>query len=591
VQADLQLKRRRDAILALIVALVAGVVPLLGKPTAAAAFDDDWSYTRMAVSVERTGAYQFDGWGSPVVGPQAYWGALFMRMFGESNFVLRCSVLVLAAGAAGLLYAIARMGGLSRGNSFQAALVCMLSPLVIPLSASFMTDVPGFFLALAAVAVACLITREKSSGVRTPLYALFLLVAWMSGLVRQVDWVLLIGVPPMLIVWFARTPSARWMWAALWAIALICLAGTIRHIAAQPFAVSDANSVWPALVDVVRRPDLFVVFAARSVLTLAMLCMPALAGLWWSHRRGSGRGWAIALLLATGMAGIGVALVSVRMISDPWLGNIVDRHGIMDVNLNILGSKPILVPAYIDVPLAAAAWLAVAWAIRWAWRGVRGAARLAGDWRARRVAGAINWPVVFLAAYAAPTLALSLCRFKDGLFDRYLLPCIPLIVIGAALARQRRAGPAGSKITWCLTTLWAMVGVGMLFTYHQELRARLEAVSRLEAMGIPRTQISAGFELDAAVQLEQWGYMNSPRFHNPPTAYVPLEINPAWPAWFYLWKETPAIEPRYILSRSPLPGFHEMQRIEFASCFRPFHQTLFVLRPDAKWGPALVRTQ
>src|SRR3954465_8195341 len=100
----------------LLAAVLAAGVPLLAHPTAALGFSDECSYVRMAFEVAKTGTFHYDGWVAPAVGPLAYWGGLFVRLFGESYFVLRCSVLLLAAALGALLYHIARWCDLSPGN-------------------------------------------------------------------------------------------------------------------------------------------------------------------------------------------------------------------------------------------------------------------------------------------------------------------------------------------------------------------------------------------------------------------------------------------------------------------------------------------
>src|SRR5206468_3356956 len=124
-------------------AVIAAV--LLAWPVAEIAFADDWSYAFTVKRLAETGHILYNGWSSPSVLTQSYWALPWVKLLGFSFTGLRFSNLPLAAGAVALTYLLGRRAGLSTSFAVFAALLLGLSPLFLPLAASFMSDVPGLF--------------------------------------------------------------------------------------------------------------------------------------------------------------------------------------------------------------------------------------------------------------------------------------------------------------------------------------------------------------------------------------------------------------------------------------------------------------
>jgi hypothetical protein len=173
-------------LLALLVpALVLATVPFVEM-----GLNDGWSYSRTAIEAARTGRLLYHGWSSPIVGFQAFWGALFVRLFGPSFTVLRLCTLPFSIGCALLLYHLSRRSGLGPRYSAFAAACLVCSPLFIPLAASFMTDVPGLFFSLASIV--CVVEAVRSRERRVGSWLIWLsgaaFVGWLGGTVRQFTW-------------------------------------------------------------------------------------------------------------------------------------------------------------------------------------------------------------------------------------------------------------------------------------------------------------------------------------------------------------------------------------------------------------------
>lgn len=115
---------------------------LLVSPVGEFSLNDDWIHAKAVQRLLEEGLYRGHPYVAATLAAQAYWAALFCKIFGFSFTVLRVSTLVLSVVGA---WAMARCG-LALGFSRNLALLCgallAINPLVLNLSYSFMTDVP-----------------------------------------------------------------------------------------------------------------------------------------------------------------------------------------------------------------------------------------------------------------------------------------------------------------------------------------------------------------------------------------------------------------------------------------------------------------
>ncbi|HXJ39245.1 MAG TPA: hypothetical protein VNH18_08190, partial [Bryobacteraceae bacterium] len=102
-------------------AIVLGCIAI-AKPFANCAFNDDWSYSHVALQFAQTGRFHYNGWGSPTILFQTLWGAAWIRLFGFSFDVLRAATIPFALGFVVLVYALGRKVGLTRGLALFAAI-------------------------------------------------------------------------------------------------------------------------------------------------------------------------------------------------------------------------------------------------------------------------------------------------------------------------------------------------------------------------------------------------------------------------------------------------------------------------------------
>src|SRR3954454_9212634 len=109
---------------------------LIAYPFAATGFNDDWSYSQVALKFAETGHLRYNGWGPAMQLFQALWGAGWIRLFGFSFDLLRLVTLPFSLGFVWLTYALGRKAGLRPDLACFGALVVGTCPLYIPLAAS-----------------------------------------------------------------------------------------------------------------------------------------------------------------------------------------------------------------------------------------------------------------------------------------------------------------------------------------------------------------------------------------------------------------------------------------------------------------------
>jgi len=170
---------------------------------------------------------------------------------------------------------------------------------------------------------------------------------------------------------------------------------------------------------------------------------------------------------------------------------------------------------------------------------------------------------------------LLVVRSADfDIFDRYLLPIMPFAATLLLLwfeadnpepePLRRRAMP----FSWALLAVLAFYGVAGTQDYWSLAKARVLATEKLEAAGVPRTAIDAGFEYNAWTELQISGRMNSRWVVNPPGAYRPG------------LSQTPSVVPKYRLEYVPTAETtsSEFGSVPYFSLLPPFHKQVSIDR-------------
>jgi hypothetical protein len=170
-----------------------------------------------------------------------------------------------------------------------------------------------------------------------------------------------------------------------------------------------------------------------------------------------------------------------------------------------------------------------------------------------------------------------------GVWDRYLLPLMPLATIGLLRIHHRWTGrDRAPSYAWGVLACFACYGVAQAHDYFAQLRARTSATGFLERRGIPRTRILAGFEYDGWTQLTVAGHYNDPRIERPAGLYVEPPDSIGFDTSYQLWRYAPVVRPDYVVALVRHPDLIDTDAppVPFSCWLPPFRGRLTVQVSD-----------
>jgi len=516
--------------------------------------NDDWSYGRSVEILIHEGRLDLVYAAVPLVS-QVLWGALFTLPFGFSFEVLRVSTWLL--GLFGLIatYFLLRSLRPPTWLALLGTLTLAVNPLYLPLSLTFMTDVP--FVALSLISIAFLAYGLRDSG-RWRL-ALGFLSMLLALLVRQPAIAIAIGFG---VAYAATRPLklrsilVATLPAVGCAVVLVGYELVLRRTVGLPplynhpfdplrFVNGDVVSTAVMIIDRLGSQLLYV-----GILTLP-LSLSSLNGLW---RRAASP----ARLALVGGAGLVAAVWWLRTSGDIGpLGNVVYDLGVgppllRDTYVLGLPHLPTALPAlWVIVGIAAAGGVVLLLAC---------AAISRESARGRWTSYAEAEPALVIGA---TTAAVSMSFLVlTGFLDRYLLLLIPLgfVCIAPAVGELEEAGYATRAVT--IIAILALAGFTILAThdYFAWNRARWAAVHHL----VEDLQISAA-DVDAGYEFYGWHHQG------PDSAEGPVRG----------WSRQRAA---YVVAFGPIDGYREYLRFPFERWLLPGTGHIFVLQESATGG-------
>ncbi len=528
---------------------------LASYPALESGIGDEFSYAKTSLDLAKTGHLVYNGWATALLGWQAYWGALIIKLFGFSFLALRLSTLPFAMGSAVVLFSICQRVGLNKSNSVVCALTVVLSPVYILLAASFMTDVPAQFWML--VCLYSCIRAVTAEGVKGAVAWLILctFASLMGGTGRQTVWLgALVMVPST--AWLLRShKSIPKIAAALWIFSFAFVLLCISWFEHQPYSVPEHLAADHASIVALSHNMAF--FA----LTTLLFSLPSLA----TYLHTLGRNWKKQLppLLLILAALLYFGLARRRHVFAPWL---------MGMQVPMGGGVRIILTVFLAAVLYS---LANSVLVR-----MRPSSAGAED------GGSLPWHSLLwlLGPFTLAYLALMIPRAASqgvlgvGIFDRYTIALVPVIAIVGLRFYQEQIRP-GIPIP-ALVTLAAFSGFAVVSThdYFATERAVVAASSSLIDAGIPRTAIQAGFEYDGWTEVETTGHLNDPRVLVPTGAYHESTSKIPHDCWYWFAGHTPSVKPTYFVVRSSLPCLSPtaFPSIRFRAWLPPFQRDILI---------------
>ena len=548
---------------ALLCAFVLLACVLVTWPFVEMGVNDDWSFIRTAQLMAQTGHVMYNGWAAMILGWQILAGALFIKLFGFSFTIARLPTFFLALLTPCLLHRVLVRFGLHAWNATLLTLTIVLSPILLPLAATFMTDVSGFFCILLCL-YSCQRALQADSGSASLawLYCAAL-VNIVDGTVRQIVWLGVLVMVPCTAWLLRRRKQMLLHGAALWLAGftsvLICLHWYVR----QPYSANEK------LIDGTLNADAFSSLGwnvVKAFVSLLFFTLPVLI-VFPLRLLDLGRTKALKAYGIIALATLVILFLVYRQFkvvhtltyfAVPWLLNIFTTHGIMQDGA-VVGHQPIIIHLPLRSALSIITLISGMSCAAYVLLTHRGRKDISAASDAR--AGDLTWhqTTILLIPFSLAYFVLLMPRAAfHTLFDRYLVPLV--LVLGVFALRflqehSRRTGWALSAVTLATFTLGTVAGT---HDFYSLTRARLAAAEEVTRSGVPRTAVDAGLEYDGWTELLVAGYVNDPHITIPAGAYKPLPKETDLCNYSFL-PYTPDVKPAYVLSFDP------------SSCFKPSH--------------------
>jgi hypothetical protein len=592
-----------DAAIAVVVGFAVVILILALRPIAGMPMNDDFSYSHSAAEFVRTGHIVYNGWGSPIILPQIWVGALLFRLFGTTYVVTQWFGTIVAGIAAGVLFRFCTLCGLSRRWALLTTALTVLNPIYLGVAPSFMTDIPSLLLLLLALYALVMSLRRAAGagsviaadgsdvattsasdgvapqmdravvadpvlGVDPRWLALSVLLGVVAGSNRQICWIAFVGA---LFAVAALVPRARLGCAIGIVVVLASAALGTRWFDHQPYTVPADANLTDSLNLFAGFPAEMLIFISRVVEMIGLFVLaPASAAFLLGIRSGRPiRG----LLLGA------IAVFCFLPILHPLSGHKLDLLH-TGYHLTMLpyaqyfthvGSVIGAVHGWWALPAAFGPSAVIALVVAGTF-GMTVGGYLLVDWLESAIdakrKSSEGCPFWVVAASIAGTASLfqilaSLPWFAFlNMFDRYMVLQVPgLLILHAAQAQAAARAPvavrrgavcslltvASASLVAMPTLVIAFFGVVFAHDYFATDRARAVLYRRVLTHGIAPSAIDAGFEWDADEQVRIAGHINNPHVINPPGTYHQFAPTDGTVP-FYIQDDFPTMRAQYMFS-------------------------------------------
>jgi hypothetical protein len=534
---------------ALICALLLGLCILASYPLVEMGQCDDFSYVRSAKTLAETGHIVYYGWASAMLGWQLALGALFIKLFGFSFSATYASILLVALATAFFLQRTFVYLGLRETNATFATLTLVLSPLFLPLSFSFMSDIPGLF-AIVFCLYLCLRAVRASLCSQTTVWLIAATISnALLGTARQTGWLGLIVIVPSTVWLIRRRRLSLVPLGVTWFLCMAFVFACLKWFSRQMY--STAESLSSIQADGNHLP-VVAGLAVCVLLEIAFLLAPILIAFIFPFVKQNSR------LLYLSLAGA-VAFCAYFLIHPQsyWLGvllaptlntpgNYVTFHGL--VELPDIGTRPVVLQPAVRVVITVVSYFAA-----FAFSAVLITRdRYLPDPPPEDQPSQFSMRQIFLLLgpfTLAYCVFLSFRVFSCVVFDRYLLPLFMVIAVVAMRFYQDRVNPRLPRACYAALFLFAAYGVAATHDLFVTDRARLAAIDQLRASGLPRTAFYGGFPYDAWTEIDAKGYVDTDGIRTPSgISQFPVARVKFRPCWYGGAKYFSDIWPQYLLS-------------------------------------------
>ncbi|HVF98481.1 MAG TPA: glycosyltransferase family 39 protein [Chloroflexia bacterium] len=465
------LRHRRDLVNLGLIAGAFAILLLLVNPGRDYPTNDDWIYAR---SVQDLLAWNYrpPQWAQTVTISHVAWGALFAYFLGFSFTTLTLSTLVASLAGLGIFYLLLRLFDIGPSYALFGVALLGCNPMYVYLSYTFMTDIT--FVALMLASLLCFVTAFKQERVRDEWLLLGSVACALAYLDRQFG--VLVCVSVLAYMWLRR----EWSWRRALMVVFLPMLAVVsftfweRSQPVQLVSIALENATRGAMANPVGLLLTKLLTITYSVAMLGLCLLPLL------FLRRPPRLSIVAFGL---MAPFVVMLSTIEPAVLP-IGNIIVSSGL----ITPLYSRPALVPEPVWWGLNMAGAFVLCLLIGSVFRATPAARRELEALRRRTAPGPIALVYILLGLLVPVTLVLPY-----SLFDRYLLPVLPLLII-VALRILQRASQSPAWWRWAALVPIALFSVGGMHDVSTLSRLRWHRAETLVSSGVAHRNINAGFE-------------------------------------------------------------------------------------------------
>jgi hypothetical protein len=557
-------------------------------PVVELATDDDFAYAKMALTFARTGHFVFNGWETAMVGWQVAWGALFIHLFGYSFLTLRLSVVILGALFTLLFHRVLLRTGVTGGAAVFGTLTVVLSPLFLPMAASYMTDVPSLLCILLSLYGCQRALRARSDRAALAWLCGSAALNVLDGTVRQIAWLGALVIVPSGFWLLRNRRRFKAIGIVTWILSLLSIALLTIWFLHQPYVLPEHILRGPITFLVIRHLLRIFAYAPLEVLCFSLPVLVA----WIFELRALGRRRKIQIItlcaVITPLLLVAAHYNKIQGRLPPWSANVVSRYGIL-WSIPLLGDRPDTLPISITSMVAIVLLASLTGFVIWLKKNA------SKDWFRRHVHEqpsrhdelSLYETAVLVLPFSLIYFTLLLPRaaypslFSD-VFDRYYLPLIfvAVLLLLRLLREQQRKIPVSCYAMLLLFSFFSVAATHDLFIAY---RAIASIRSELKASGVALSTVSGPWQEDGRNQIDAQGYLNDDRLENPPGAYQ-LSLNPPLDQCHYWFGPLlPALHFRYVLTIERLQCLvpSRYPDVTYRTWLPPFRRTIYIERnPD-----------
>lgn len=443
--------------------------------------NDDWCYGKSVKTLTENGYLKLYNWGEMTLVGHVYWGFLFTKIFGFSFTVLRWSTLILGFATLLGIYELCKLANISRWMAIFGTVLCMVNPIFLSLSFSFMTDIPFFCVTIWTFYFFA--KALKTDSWKPIIWAIFF--CFWAFTIRQLAWVF-----PVVFLLTMLLVKKRTLQNLAKAIAPLCTLIVFSLVFSYIMESNDLlqeryNSKFGLLLENIKNVDKNLIILIFSYFFRCMAYVGfflAPIHIFYMNRY-KFKGYKISAivwtLLVTGiLIQIGKVLPSLDNI---WIDFGVGPTTLADHAGNFATSpEPRAPQLFWQIVTAIGVFSSVALLFH-----IRQIVVLV--FKKQQVNSLVVLSFVFYVVYLTPFLIV-------GVYDRYLLPLFPIAIVFLGANSANIPKKKYQYVAFGFLILMTWFSVCAVHDHLSWNRARWKALDELVDSGIPKNQIQGGVE-------------------------------------------------------------------------------------------------